>query len=119
MWGMASQLDESLIHQLVAYYAAQTPQRVAAKDAMAFAVGKGIYEEGIARDKVPACQSCHGAAAEGSADNPRLAGQHPEYIAKQLSFYKSQLRVNAVMRAVCINMTAQQMRAVSIYAASK
>ena len=44
------------------------------------------------------CASCHGADGNsGSPEYPRLAGQHPEYLAKQLHEFKSGKRANAIM----------------------
>ena len=44
------------------------------------------------------CVSCHGAEGNSAIPvNPKLAQQHPEYIAKQLAEFKSGKRANAVM----------------------
>ena len=44
------------------------------------------------------CAACHGADGNsGTPDYPRLAGQHPEYLAKQLHEFKSGKRANAIM----------------------
>ena len=44
------------------------------------------------------CAACHGADGNaGSPEYPRLAGQHPEYLAKQLHEFKSGKRTNAIM----------------------
>jgi cytochrome c553 len=39
-----------------------------------------------------ACDSCHGAAFMGAGDIPRLAGQHPGYLARQLTAMAAQTR---------------------------
>ena len=46
------------------------------------------------------CQGCHGAGGEGNpaASIPRIAGQSPEYLEKQLKDYASGDRVNPVMQ---------------------
>jgi cytochrome c553 len=46
------------------------------------------------------CQGCHGAGGEGNpaAAIPRIAGQSPEYLEKQLKDYASGDRVNPVMQ---------------------
>ena len=120
MWGMASQLDARDIKQLAAYYAAQRPVPGAPGDKTLMAQGKTIYEQGMPDAGVPACATCHGAAAEGKEAIPRLAGQHPAYLVKQLAYFKAQLRANApVMHAVTDKMTFDQMEAVATYAASK
>ena len=71
--------------------------------------------------KVLACGSCHGPAAEGKDAIPRLAGQHAPYLVKQLVYFKSLLRANAPIMhaAVGENMTLRQMEAVAAYVASK
>jgi len=120
MWGMASQLDARDIKQLAAYYAAQQPAPGTPGDKALMAQGKTIYEQGMANAGIPACTACHGAGAEGKEAVPRLAGQHPAYLVKQLAYFKAQLRANApVMHAVTDKMTFEQMEAVATYAASK
>jgi len=120
MWGMASQLGNQDIKQLATYYAAQRPVHGTPGDKTSMANGKVIYEQGLPDAGVPACVSCHGAGAEGKEVIPRLAGQHPAYLIKQLAYFKSLQRGNApVMHAVTDKMTFEQMEAVAVYAASK
>lgn len=120
MWGMASQLDDGTIHDLAEYYARQTPRPAAVEDSRLHALGKAIYEQGSPNHKIAACAPCHGVQAQGGGSNPRLAGQHPTYISRQLAFFKSRLRSNdPVMLSVCTEMTQEQMDAVAAYAASR
>jgi len=120
MWGMASQLDQQTIKELAAYYAAQSPVPGVPGEQMLLEKGKPIYEQGLSSAGVPACVSCHGANAEGKENIPRLGGQYPPYLVKQLAYFKSELRANApVMHAVTYNMSLEQMEAVAAYAASK
>jgi len=120
MWGMASQLDDAIIGGLAAYYASQAARPNSVKPGASAAFGKEIYERGAAANLVPACAGCHGAVAQGNATAPRLAGQHPEYLVKQLTFFKAKLRANdPVMVAACAQMTVEQMQAVASYAASR
>lgn len=56
------------------------------------------------------CVACH--AADGNSAipaNPKLAGQHPEYLAKQLREYKSGKRANAIMAGFAATLSEQQM----------
>jgi cytochrome c553 len=122
MWGMASQLSDDTIAGLAAYYAAQKPVTATTADARLLREGEGIFAEGIPAANVTACQACHKPQAEGSAAVPRLAGQHPEYLLKQLVMFKSELRAGAgatIMHAVSSGMTFEQMQAVAAYAASR
>jgi cytochrome c553 len=57
------------------------------------------------------CGACHGADGNSvNPDWPKLAGQHGEYIYKQLMDYKSGRRENALMAAQVINLSEQDMR---------
>jgi cytochrome c553 len=120
MWGMASQLDDETIKDLASYYASKAARPIPTNQSAALSLGKEIYEHGVADYGVPACKTCHGAAAGGNATAPRLAGQHAQYLAKQLAFFKTKLRGNdPVMAAVCAELTTEQMQAVALYASSR
>ncbi|MEO8519935.1 MAG: c-type cytochrome [Acidobacteriota bacterium] len=122
MWGMTSQLSDPTIAGLAAYYAAQKPAKAASGDAKQVALGEPIFLQGVPAAGVAACQTCHGPQGEGNAVIPRLAGQHAEYLLKQLVLFKSDLRAGAsapVMHGISSGMTFDQMSAVSAYAASR
>lgn len=120
MWGMASQLSEYTIRELADYYAAQKPVQGRAVDAALVAAGEKIFTAGMPAQGVPACAGCHGALAEGMAAFPRLGGQHVDYLITQLQGFQSGVRSNApIMLAVVRTLTAEQMKAVAVYAASR
>ena len=53
---------------------------------------------------------------------PRLAGQHAEYLLKQLVMFKSELRSGAsapIMHSISTSVTFDQMQAVSAYLSSR
>lgn len=70
--------------------------------------------------KAAACAACHGLDGN-SADPqyPKLAGQHENYIARQLSLYKSGGRQNAIMLGFASTLSAQDMRDIGAYFASQ
>jgi cytochrome c553 len=115
MWGMASELDDGTMSALAAYYAMQTPEVSVAASPATVARGREIYEHGIPAQGVPACSTCHGPDAHGMADFPRLAGQHSQYILKQLSSFQSSMRNVAVMHGVAQNLQLQEMQSVAVY----
>lgn len=120
MWGMASQLDEDTMKRLAVYYATERPNPGRSGDAARMAKGKNIYESGLPEADVPACALCHGEKAQGKDTIPRLGGQHPEYLVKQLAAFKSMQRANnPVMHIVTNKMSLEQMQAVAEFAASK
>jgi cytochrome c553 len=115
MWGMASQLDDDTIQALAAYYAAQKAEPSARAPSAAASRGRSIYEQGVAAQGVPACSSCHGPDAHGTADFPRLAGQHAQYVLKQLGSFQSNMRNVAIMHGVAQNLNLADMDAVAAF----
>jgi cytochrome c553 len=122
MWGMTSQLDDGTIKKLSAYYSAQKPVPGKTANAKLAQQGKAIYEAGIPAAKVQACVTCHGKDAEGNSAFPRLAGQHAEYLVKQLVLFKSSLREGSnapIMHNITTGISFEQMEAVSAYLMSR
>jgi cytochrome c553 len=115
MWGMASQLSDSMISSLAAYFAAQPAAPGRTGSSALIAQGKRLFEEGVPARQIPPCASCHGTHAEGMAMFPRLAGQHAPYLFKQLLVIQSVLRTAPVMHGVIKDLTKDQMQAVVAY----
>ena len=66
------------------------------------------------------CQACHTAdGSRGLPANPILQGQHPEYLVKQLTEFKSGKRKNAVMMGFASTLSDEDMRHVAAFYASK
>ena len=115
MWGMASQLSDATIDAISNYYAAQAAPGTKPGDEKLLGRGKEIFEEGIASQGVPACTTCHGPQARGNDLFPRLAGQHADYLVKQVLVIQRDLRASPLMRDVIKNLSQDQMRAVAAY----
>lgn len=115
MWGMSAPLDDEMINALAAYYTAQSPGPGAGGDAAVIAGGAEIYAKGIAADGIPPCAGCHGPAGAGTNEFPRLAGQHAQYLLKQLRSFQSNLRDVAIMHGVAQSMAVSEMQAVAAY----
>jgi cytochrome c553 len=115
MWGMASQLDDASIEALAAYYAGQKAEPSASSAGAAATRGREIYEHGVPAQGVPACSSCHGPDAHGLQDFPRLAGQHAQYVLKQLASFQSNMRNVAIMHGVAQNLNLGDMDAVAAF----
>jgi cytochrome c553 len=115
MWGMAAELDDDTMAALAAYYAAQKPEASPGGDAAAIARGREIYQHGIPAEGVPACSSCHGPDAHGTQEYPRLAGQHVQYILKQLASFKNNMRKVAIMHGVAMNLRLPEMESVAAF----
>jgi cytochrome c553 len=66
------------------------------------------------------CGACHTAdGSRGSPANPILAGQHPEYLAKQLHEFKSGKRNNAIMKGFASTLSDDDIRNVTAFYAGK
>ena len=115
MWGMASQLDDDTIQALAAYYAAQKAEPSASGTSTTISRGREIYAQGVAAQGVPACSSCHGPDAHGLQSFPRLAGQHAQYVLKQLASFQSNMRNVAIMHGVAQNLNLGDMDAVASF----
>ena len=70
--------------------------------------------------KAAMCAGCHGADGNGGADPlwPKLAGQDPAYIAKQLADFKSGARKAPIMAGMAAGLSAKDMRDIGAYYAS-
>ncbi len=115
MWGMAAPLDDEMIEALATYYSVQKPGPGRAVDAAEIARGADIYAKGVAEEGIPPCIACHGPGAAGTDDFPRLAGQHAQYLLKQLRSFQSNLRNVAVMHGVAKELQGKEMSAVAAY----
>lgn len=66
------------------------------------------------------CGACHTYdGSRGSPANPILAGQHAEYLAKQLAEFKEGKRENAIMKGFASLLSEDDMRNVAAFYASK
>ncbi len=74
----------------------------------------------LGKKKSAACAACHG--TDGNSVNPewpKLAGQHANYIAKQLRDYQSDKREDATMKGMAAALSDQDMENLGAYFASQ
>jgi cytochrome c553 len=115
MWGMAAPLSNETMAGLAYYYSRQTPIAGPRGDSTLIARGEDIYQHGDIANGVPPCVACHGAGAVGMDPNPRLAGQHVQYLMKQLRSFQNNMRNIAVMHGVALKLQRGDMEAVATY----
>lgn len=66
------------------------------------------------------CAACHGADGNSVVTaNPRLAGQHPEYLVKQLTNFKAGARKNPVMEPMAATLSADDVVQLAAYFGSQ
>ncbi len=92
------------------------------------AVAQGVVKGDPAKAQqivTQVCAACHGADGNSAIPaNPGLAGQHPEYTARQLADFKAQggkpaARPNAVMAGMVANLSAEDMNNLAVYFAAQ
>jgi len=105
MQSMAANLCDDDINNLAAYYSSQPPVSAGGDPNLAK----------TGQTKASMCLGCHGSTAEGNGQFPRLAGQHPGYLAKQLSSFKEGVRKNGHMQAIAGTLSEEDMKAIAAY----
>lgn len=104
------------IRALSQYFAGLRPGNVPSTDDALLSEGRALYFRGNAAAGISACAACHGVYATGGAQMPRLAGQHPVYIEKQLRGFIQKTRHNdRLMHFSLAAMTDRQIKAVAAY----
>ncbi len=84
--------------------------------------GAGEFGNGEAGRKIASqvCAVCHGSDGNSPLSaNPNLAGQHVEYLYKQLVEFKSGARANAIMAGMVANLSDDDMRNLAAYYAAQ
>ena len=118
MWGISRTLTDKQIDELAAYYAAQTlPTQRPEGSVASIDAGKPIFNAGIVDRQVPPCSSCHGPHGRGNGNFPRIAGQHADYIVKQLGVFQrtDERPEGAVMKTVAHKLTPSDIASVAAY----
>ena len=119
MAGFASALSEEDMKN-IAYWAGSKKSKPGfAKDKELVAVGERIYRGGVSDLQIPACAGCHSPTGAGiPAQYPRLAGQHAEYTATQLTSFREGIRKNSLqMNQVAAKLNDREIRALADYVA--
>jgi len=122
MWGLSRNLTDAQIKGLATYFAAQKPGAILHPSGNASLVGKGkaLYEGGVPAKNIPPCAVCHGGGGQGSAQNPRIASQHADYLIKQLGAFKRAANRpdGGVMKNITHDLSGDDIAAVAAYAES-
>jgi cytochrome c553 len=112
-------IDDATADALARYFASQPPAPPTSGDAALVAAGNKIFVQGAPDHGVAACAVCHGANAHGIGIFPRLAGQHAEYVQRQLGVIQARGRDAPVMHGIIKDMTSDEMKAVAAFVQSK
>jgi cytochrome c553 len=92
-------LSRADLQNVAAFYAAQKPRPAAFKaDAARVARGKAKAAEVL-------CTMCHQGAFKGQNEIPRVAGQHHDYVVKQMKDFRDGRRTNDAGTMVSVSRT--------------
>lgn len=130
MTAFVQSLSDEDIADLAAYYSSQTLKGNSTKKEL-LEKGESVYRMGNQKTGVAACTGCHSPDGKGNkgASYPRLAGQHADYIEKQLKAFRTgaeepnaqTARVNdgdtRIMRDIAAHMSDLEIRAVASFIA--
>ncbi len=108
MQTQAGRLSDEDINNFGAYFTVQQPAKIGGDPALAK----------LGKTKAAVCFGCHGTSAEGNGEFPRLAGQHPGYLAQQLMNFKNGSRKNGTMQAIAGNLSEDDIKALAAFFAS-
>jgi cytochrome c553 len=118
MWGLSHNLTDKQIQELATHFAALKLERIPVEGKPArIEGGKTTFAAGVPDKGVPACGSCHGPDGLGNAAFPRIAGQHADYLVKQLKVFQrtNQRPQGIVMKTVAHELTPQNIEDVAAY----
>jgi cytochrome c553 len=107
-------LSREDMFNLAAFFAAQQPRPVDFKSDPA------MVARGQAKSQETLCTMCHLGGFKGQNEIPRVAGQHPAYVVKQLQDFKHARRTNdgGNMHAVAKTLSDQDIEDLAHYLAS-
>jgi cytochrome c553 len=96
MWEVNSKLSNQAVQAMTGYLAAQPPTAASALSGRLAEQGRQLYGKQDGPGLL-ACKSCHGPQAEGRVGIPRLAGQHGQYLRRQMESFSLMTRVSGAM----------------------
>ena len=105
MQNMAANLTDQEINNLAAFFASVKNISAGGDKALA---AKG-------ESKAPMCFGCHGNKAMGMGMTPRLAGQQPAYLQRQLQAFKDGTRKNGPMSGIAKMLSEEEIKSVTEY----
>jgi cytochrome c553 len=131
MTGLIKDTSTQDLADIAAYFASQTTQLSGSKKIEVqtnsgilvdgLALGEKTWRAGNVTTGVPACTGCHSPDGKGNvaAGFPRLSGQHPDYIEKQLKAFRNGDRTNdgdaMIMRSAAEHLSDSEIKALANY----
>ena len=119
MSGIAAGLTEEDMKNIAFWVTTSKAKPGNATDKELVALGERIYRGGIKERQITACAGCHSPNGAGiPAQYPRLSGQHAEYTAAQLTYFRDGIRKNnLIMTQAAARLNDREIKALADYIA--
>ena len=119
MSGIAAGLTEEDMKNIAFWVTTNKAKPGNATDKELVALGERIYRGGIKERQITACAGCHSPNGAGiPAQYPRLSGQHAEYTASQLTYFRDGIRKNnLIMTQAAARLNDREIKALADYIA--
>jgi cytochrome c553 len=115
MWGLSSALTDNLVVALSDYFASQAPAAGVPGDPAEVAAGRRLFNRRDREGGIRSCAECHGDNAGGVGVVPRLAGQRPQYLARQMHVIQRRLRDSPTMHGLVKDLSDHDLWVLAIY----
>lgn len=116
MIGIAHSITTDQAGAAAAWFAVRKRSPGRSADPALIAKGRLLFQNGMPGQGVPACQTCHGAEAQGNGTAPRIARQNSVYVLHQLGKFKAGDPKNAPeMTKVARDVNIDQFRALAAF----
>ena len=102
--------------EVAAYLASLAPEAARDGNEGLTAQGEAIFQHGIPEENIPACAFCHGQAAQGRGEFPRLGGQSYYYLKRRLEQWgEGYGKVAEHMPGIAARLSQEQIDALASY----
>ena len=121
MYPIAVKLSRAEINRLAGYFANQRRTQGVVTQPALVSAGEIVFHKGNPANGVPACAGCHMKDGAGAPRFPMIASQNADYVADQLTKFRSGARANdfgKLMRTTVSRLSDDEIKAVSQYVAS-
>lgn len=116
MWGANSALSNQTVQAITKYLADQPPTAAPPISGALAEQGRKFFDQ-QERPGLLACKSCHGPRGEGRLGIPRLAGQHGQYLRRQMEGFSLMARLSGAMNPHTRMLEPDQIKALVAYLA--
>ena len=119
MSGIAAGLTEEDMKNIAFWVTTSKAKPGNATDKELVVLGERIYRGGVKERQITACAGCHSPNGAGiPAQYPRLSGQHAEYTANQLTYFRDGVRKNnLIMTQAAARLNDREIKALADYIA--